>query len=56
MSFTPPEHEEGLRCHYDAGNYQLAVEAIIWRGYAESLPRTPSRPRSTATAPPSTGC
>jgi hypothetical protein len=38
LSFTPPEHEEGLRCHYDAGNYQLAVEAIIWRGYAESLP------------------
>ena len=26
LSFTPPEHEEGLRCHYDAGNYQLAVE------------------------------
>ncbi|BCO36876.1 DUF3558 domain-containing protein [Mycobacterium heckeshornense] len=38
LSFTPPEHEEGLRCHYDAGNYQLAVEPIIWRGYAESLP------------------
>lgn len=38
LSFTPPEHEEGLRCHYDAGNYQLAVEAIIWRGYAETLP------------------
>jgi hypothetical protein len=38
LSFTPPEHEEGLRCHYDAGNYQLAVEAIIWREYAQSLP------------------
>ncbi|MGH3557396.1 MAG: DUF3558 domain-containing protein [Mycobacterium sp.] len=38
LSFTPPEHEEGLRCHYDAGNYQLAVEPIIWRGYAETLP------------------
>ncbi|MBO0879010.1 MAG: DUF3558 domain-containing protein [Mycobacterium sp.] len=38
LSFTPPEHEEGLRCHYDAGNYQLAVEAIIWREYAKSLP------------------
>lgn len=38
LAFTPPEHEEGLRCHYDAGNYQLAVEPIIWRGYAESLP------------------
>jgi hypothetical protein len=38
LAFTPPEPEEGLRCHYDAGNYQLAVEPIIWRGYAESLP------------------
>jgi hypothetical protein len=38
LSFTPPEHEEGLRCRYDAGNYQLAVEAIIWREYAPSLP------------------
>jgi hypothetical protein len=38
LSFTPPEHEEGLRCHYDAGNYQMAVEAIIWRDYAQSLP------------------
>ena len=31
-----PEHEEGLRCH--AGNYQLAVEPIIWRNYDQSLP------------------
>lgn len=38
LAFTPPEHEEGLRCHYDAGNYQLAVEAIIWRDYEHSLP------------------
>ncbi len=38
LGFTPPDHEDGLRCHYDAGNYQLAVEAIIWRTYAESLP------------------
>ncbi|MBY0440653.1 MAG: DUF3558 domain-containing protein, partial [Mycobacteriaceae bacterium] len=38
LAFTPPEHEEGLRCHYDAGNYQLAVEAIIWRTYAQTLP------------------
>ena len=30
--------EEGLRCHYDAGNYQLAVEPIIWRNYEQSLP------------------
>ena len=38
LSFTPPEHEEGLRCHYDAGNYQLAVEPVIWRNYDQSLP------------------
>lgn len=38
LTFTPPEHEEGLRCHYDAGNYQMAVEAIIWRSYAQTLP------------------
>ena len=34
----PAEAEEGLRCHYDAGNYQLAVEPIIWRKYDQSLP------------------
>lgn len=34
----PARARRGLRCHYDAGNYQLAVEPIIWRGYAESLP------------------
>jgi hypothetical protein len=38
LAFTPPEHEDGLRCHFDAGNYQLAVEAIIWRTYEKSLP------------------
>jgi hypothetical protein len=38
LAFTPPDHEDGLRCHYDAGNYQLAVEAIIWRTYEQSLP------------------
>ncbi len=38
LTFTPPEHEEGLRCHLDAGNYQLAVEPIVWRTYAASLP------------------
>lgn len=38
LAFTPPEHEDGLRCRYDAGNYQLAVEAFIWRNYAQSLP------------------
>jgi hypothetical protein len=38
LSFTPPEPEEGLRCQYDAGNYQLAVEPIVWRTYDQSLP------------------
>ena len=38
LGFTPPEPEEGLRCHYDAGNYQLAVEPIVWRNYDQSLP------------------
>jgi hypothetical protein len=38
LAFTPPEHEDGLRCHLDAGNYQMAVEAIIWRTYEKSLP------------------
>ena len=38
LAFTPPEPEDSLRCHYDAGNYQMAVEAFIWRTYEESLP------------------
>ena len=38
LAFTPPEHEDGLRRHFDAGNYQMAVEAIIWRKYEQSLP------------------
>jgi hypothetical protein len=38
LEFTPPEAEDGLRCHYDAGNYQMAVEPIIWRSYAQTLP------------------
>ncbi|MDT5150339.1 MAG: hypothetical protein QOI01_2072 [Mycobacterium sp.] len=38
LGFTPPEHEDGLRCHYDAGNYQMAVEAFVWRTYAQTLP------------------
>ncbi|OBF75200.1 DUF3558 domain-containing protein [Mycobacterium sp. 852002-51613_SCH5001154] len=38
LAFTPPEHEDGLRCHFDAGNYQVAVEPIIWRTYEETLP------------------
>lgn len=38
LAFTPPKPVEAQRCEYDAGNYQLAVEAIIWRGYDETLP------------------
>jgi hypothetical protein len=38
LGFTPPEPEDSLRCHYDAGNYQVAVEAFVWRTYEESLP------------------
>jgi hypothetical protein len=38
LAFTPPEPEDGLRCHLDGGNYQMAVEPIIWRTYQESLP------------------
>ncbi len=38
LAFTPPTPEEQLRCKYDAGNYQMAVEAFVWRTYEESLP------------------
>src|SRR6478735_11214768 len=38
LAFTPPDLEDGLRCHYDAGNYQMAVEAFVWRTYEASLP------------------
>ena len=38
LAYTPPEPEDGLRCHYDAGNYQVAVEAFVWRTYEQSLP------------------
>ena len=37
LAFTPPEHEEGLRCHYDAANYQMAIEPVIWRTYEQSV-------------------
>lgn len=38
LAFTPPAPEEGLRCHYDAGNYQMAIEPMVWRTYEEALP------------------
>jgi hypothetical protein len=38
LAYTPPEVEDGLRCHFDAGNYQMAIESFVWRTYEESLP------------------
>jgi hypothetical protein len=38
LAFTPPTPEDSLRCHYDAGNYQLTVEAFVWRTYEATLP------------------
>jgi hypothetical protein len=38
LAFTPPVPEDQLRCKYDAGNYQVAVEAIVWRTFEETLP------------------
>jgi hypothetical protein len=38
LAYTPPEPQESLRCHYDAGNYQMAVEAFVWRTYEQALP------------------
>lgn len=38
LAFTPPKPVEGVRCEFDAGNYQLAVETFVWRSYDETLP------------------
>jgi len=38
LAYTPPSPEDALRCHYDAGNYQMAVEAFVWRTYEATLP------------------
>ena len=38
LEFSPPTPMEGWRCQYDAGNYQVAVEPVVWRTYAQSLP------------------
>ncbi|HEY9266431.1 MAG TPA: DUF3558 domain-containing protein [Mycobacterium sp.] len=38
LAYTPPAHEDSLRCRYDAGNYQMAVEAFVWRTYEQTLP------------------
>src|SRR5690349_7121077 len=38
LAYTPPEPEDSLRCKYDAGNYQMSVEAFVWRTFEESLP------------------
>lgn len=38
LAFTPPKPVEGVRCEFDAGNYQMAVETYVWRSYDESIP------------------
>lgn len=38
LAYTPPAPEDSLRCHYDAGNYQMAVEAFVWRTYEQTIP------------------
>jgi hypothetical protein len=38
LAFTPPEPQDGLRCQLDAGNYQMAIEPIVWRTYEQALP------------------
>lgn len=55
LGFGPPEQENSLRCKYDAGQYQMAVEAIVWRTYEKSLPADAVELTSTGTARPSSG-
>ncbi|MGZ8803102.1 MAG: DUF3558 domain-containing protein [Mycobacterium sp.] len=38
LAYTPPTPEDSLRCKYDAGNYQMTVEAFVWRTYEQTLP------------------
>jgi len=38
LAYTPPTPEDSLRCHYDAGDYQMTVEAFVWRTYEATLP------------------
>ncbi|CAN5551255.1 DUF3558 domain-containing protein [soil metagenome] len=38
LGVTPPEVETINRCHYDGGNYQVAVESVIWRSFEQTLP------------------
>jgi hypothetical protein len=38
LAYTPPTPEDSLRCRYDAGNYQMSVEAFVWRSYEQTLP------------------
>lgn len=38
LAFTPPTPEDSLRCKYDAGNYQMAIEAFVWRTYEATIP------------------
>jgi hypothetical protein len=34
----PMDVINGLRCHYDVGNYQMTVEAFVWRTYEQTIP------------------
>ncbi|VEG53902.1 Conserved exported protein of uncharacterised function [Mycolicibacterium aurum] len=38
LAYTPPTPEDSLRCKYDAGNYQMAIEAFVWRTFEQTLP------------------
>ncbi|MDV3125183.1 DUF3558 domain-containing protein [Mycobacterium sp. 21AC1] len=38
LAATPPTPEDSLRCKYDAGNYQMAIEAFVWRTYDQTIP------------------
>jgi hypothetical protein len=38
LGFTPPEVETINRCRLDAGNYQMAVESVVWRSFEKTLP------------------
>jgi hypothetical protein len=38
LAYTPPYPEDSLRCKYDAGDYQVTVEAFVWRTYEATLP------------------
>jgi len=38
LGFTPPQPQDSLRCQFDAGNYQMAIQPFVWRTYEQTLP------------------